>query len=176
MRWKALLVAVVLLAVAAGAGWPVYVHPRTDAVSAADPADAVLALGGLGLTAVYAERLQQEGVVRDVVVSDPYRSGTAPQVTRLCGLPRVTCFVPKPSTTRGEAREFGRLARANGWDDVLVAAPTWHISRARLIVDRCYSGRLRMVDPGIQANRWDWPLLYAYQTAGFAKAAVLRGC
>ena len=68
-----------------------------------------------------------------------------------------------------------RLAERNHWDDVIVVAPRFHISRARMIVKRCYPGRLRMV--AYQPVAWFvWPFQYVYQTFGFAKAAVLRGC
>ncbi|MFI7589580.1 hypothetical protein ACIB24_21140 [Spongisporangium articulatum] len=194
MRIRRLVVGgLAALVVLAAAGWPVYVHPRTDSASASDPADAVVALGGNVGTAYVAQRMFREGLARHLVVSDPYGQwepgmyGVCParELARELRPNRpqaandgagVTCFAPDPSTTRGEAMEIGRLARENGWDDVIVLAPTFHITRSRVIVERCYPGRLRMVDPQLSYPVYWWPWQYLYQTAGFAKVVLRHGC
>lgn len=175
-RW--IPIAAVVLALLAAAGWPVYVRPEREWVSAADPADAVLALGGISTdTAYVAKDLVRKGLARKAVISNPY----GPYVYGIADMCRepgteLSCFVPKPVTTRGEAREIARLARENGWDDVIVITPTYHVSRARFIIERCYRGRLRMVDPHIAIPLYAWPREYVYQSVGFARAAVQRGC
>lgn len=175
---RALITVAVVLAVAVAAGWPLYVNPAVDSASTDDPADAIVVLGGEPQAASFGLRLLNDGDARDLVLSNPYGPPPWGDLSSLCPdrpAPRVTCFAPDPSTTRGEARQIGRLAAQNGWDDVIVVAPTFHISRARMIVKRCYPGRLRMVE--YRPNRpLLWPYHYVYQTFGFAKAGVLRGC
>ncbi len=53
---------------------------------------------------------------------------------------RVVCFTPDPDSTRGEAQEIGRLARENGWQRVLLVTSRFHVTRARMLVDRCVDG------------------------------------
>jgi hypothetical protein len=167
--------ALVLITVA---GWPVYVRPQVDTPSSTEPADVIVALGGLPEVAFYADSLFRDGVAKRLLLSNPYGVPPWGAISPLCAdpRPRVTCFVPSPGTTRGEAQEIGRLAAQNGWDDVIVVAPTFHISRARMIVQRCYTGRLRMVELRPHRTFLWWPWEYVYQTFGYAKAAVLRGC
>jgi len=89
---------------------------------------------------------------------------------------RVICFQPKPTTTRGEAEEIGSLARAHHWSSVLVVTSKYHVSRARLIVRRCMPGTVRMVATHGSMSLGDWVYQFAYQTGGFAKAFLHRGC
>lgn len=169
-----------LLLVAAGfASYRVYLDPRTDVVGAGGPADAVVALAGVPRSIGTARWLVERGVAPELVVSDAYGSGDA-EMNALCASRpvgyRVTCFVPDPDTTRGEARAIRRLASERGWDDVVVVASTSHVSRARLIVGRCFGGRLRMVSsvegPGAAYLGYQ----VVYETAAFVKAAVFQGC
>src|SRR5512135_167805 len=53
---------VALLAAASGLGYAVYVDPRTDRVSARDPADAVVALAGVPRPVATARALVEQGV------------------------------------------------------------------------------------------------------------------
>ena len=89
---------------------------------------------------------------------------------------RVVCFQPSPPTTRGEAQELGRLARQRHWNSVLVVTSTYHVSRARLIVDRCMPGTVRMVAAPGKPSLGDWAYQFLYQTGGFAKAFLRRSC
>src|SRR5262249_13537622 len=110
-----------------------FVWPDTDAV---DHADAVVVLaGGDG------ERLHR-GL-------ELVRGGIAPTLVLSFGPPGlcdgdegfdVVCFAPSPENTRGEAEAIGRLARARGWSQLLVVTSTPHVTRARLLVGRCYAG------------------------------------
>ena len=175
-RWAAGSLAA--LVVVTAAGWPVYVRPEVATPTPRDPADAIVVLGGLPETAFYGRKLFEDGDARHLVLSSVYGVPPWSAISELCPAEPgsgVTCFVPRPATTRGEAQEIRRLAVRNHWDDVIVVAPTFHVSRARMIVRRCYGGRLRMVEYR-PARYWRWPYQYLYQTVGYAKAAVLRGC
>ena len=98
----------------------------------------------------------------------------------LCATPptgiHVTCFVPDPYTTRGEAREIGKLAGENGWKNVIVITSPWHISRAHYLVSRCFDGTIQMVAPDDSLGFSDWVQEALYQTGAFLKAFFQRGC
>jgi hypothetical protein len=176
-------VALVVLAatlVAAAAGLPVYVLPATTELSAEPPVDAVVALGGVKLTAEHAYEMAVEAEADVVVVSDPYGIAQRPVIERICSDPRpgptVICFDPEPPTTRGEAREIRDLAARHGWESVAVVTPTYHVTRSRFVVQRCFPGRVVMVDADVPISAGRWVYHYAYQTVGFVKALGERGC
>lgn len=157
----------------------VYLDPRTDPVSSRDPADAVVALSGVPRSIGTARALVEQGAAPELVVSNGYGPQDG-QLRQLCASHpsgyAITCFVPDPDTTRGEARAVGRLARDRGWDDLVLVTPTSHVSRSRLIVGRCYSGRLRLVSSPDLTGLVRRVYQVGYETTAFLKAAVLRGC
>ena len=167
----ALLAAVV---VAGLAGVPVFVRPQVDPPRTAD---AILVVGG-DAPAPRVQRgfeLARAGFARHVVLSNP-----GGQVARHCATRdpafSVECFDPDPRSTRGEARELGRLAAERHWRTVIVVTYTPHISRARYIMGKCFDGDLVMdaVPVDLSVPYWAW--MYLYQGAGFAKAVLLSGC
>lgn len=154
--------------------WPVYVRPQREQPASAD---AILVLGGahdgreaLGL------RLAREGYAPRVLISNPYED--SPLINRIChgGYSfEVVCFDPSPRTTRGEGRYLADQARAHGWDRVIVVTFTPHISRARYVLGKCWSGELLFVDtrPDLSIPRWAYD--YLYQSASYVKA-VFEDC
>jgi uncharacterized SAM-binding protein YcdF (DUF218 family) len=89
---------------------------------------------------------------------------------------QVICFQPDPGSTRGEAREIGRLAREHHWRSVIVITSRYHISRARMIIERCMPGTVLMVAaPGKPAVS-TWLRQFFYQSAAYVKAFAARGC
>jgi uncharacterized SAM-binding protein YcdF (DUF218 family) len=174
---------VVLLAVAlvfvliVAIGYPFYVEPQTDPLRSAD---AIVVLGGPGHER-YPRGLELAlaGYAPHLVMSNP--SGAKDRwLTDLCTHRRyefdVSCFEPDPPTTRGEARELRRLAEANNWHTVIVVTFTPHISRARYILSRCYDGELIMRASPADVAPGYWVFSYAYQTAGYVRAALQPGC
>jgi hypothetical protein len=131
---------------------------------------AVVVLDGYGNRDSRAFAVAQADHVRTVAVSwPPYASCPAPRPHV-----RVLCFVPHPASTRGEAHAVARLARAHGWTRLLIVAGTTQVARARLYLERCYSGRLAFsgVDPeGLRS----WMYQIAYGQGGLAKAIVSGG-
>jgi uncharacterized SAM-binding protein YcdF (DUF218 family) len=181
-RWIAPALVVILglgLLVGVG-GYRVYLRPAADRLAAGETVDAVVALGGLIETAQFAQQLAQQGAAPVLVLSNPYAAGSAPTMDQICGSRpvgyRVVCFSPDPSTTRGEAREIRSLAKANGWTRVAVVAPKFHLSRARMLVRRCYSGTLLMLRLPMHHPWYAWTYQFVRQTAGYAKASAKRGC
>ena len=59
---------------------------------------------------------------------------------------------------------------------MIVVTFTPHISRARFILQRCFDGELIMVASPTHISLLDWPVEYVYQTAGYVRAALHRGC
>src|SRR6185503_1011760 len=89
---------------------------------------------------------------------------------------QVICFQPDPGTTRGEAREIAELARSHHWRSVIVITSTYHISRARMIIERCLPGTVLMVAaPGKPAIS-TWAKQFLYQSAAYLKAFAQPGC
>jgi uncharacterized SAM-binding protein YcdF (DUF218 family) len=138
----ALVVWVAWLAAAAVLfGFPTTDHPTR--------ADAIVVLSGeRGNRLARGLALVREGVAPVLVISDGRARGWA-QANRLCreggGSFAVLCFRPDPYSTRGEARETARLARARGWQTLVVVTSSYHITRARMLFQRCFGGRVEAV-------------------------------
>ncbi|MGV9793123.1 YdcF family protein [Gordonia sp. NPDC003422] len=148
-------------------------------------ADAILVLGGEhDGREEYGLDLAREGYASTVLVSDPYRPyGSVDQqiMPKVCnaGTPRieVICFVPNPSTTRGEAMFVQQIARARHWKSVIVVSWRFHLVRARYIFGQCFDGNviMRSVPRSYAQPLWLTAYTYSYQYGGLAKAALL-GC
>lgn len=158
-------------------GLPVYIRPQADPLR---PADAILVLGGYDWSRFpYGIELGVEGWAPQVVLSDPYGPDNT-WLTQACRTPQpgieLTCFVPDPPTTQGEARALRRMAAEHQWQHVIVVTATPHISRARYILERCYDGALTMVASPGATSPLRWAFEYIYQTAGYVKSFLQRGC
>ena len=104
--------------------------------------------------------LMGSGVAPVLVISDGF-DPLWPAANRLCADGRgaragrefrVVCFRPDPYSTRGEARGFAQLARDEGWDSVVIATTTFHVTRSRILFRRCFDGRVEGV--GAPARFW----------------------
>jgi uncharacterized SAM-binding protein YcdF (DUF218 family) len=174
-RW--LLSLGLLLIAAVIAGLPVYVHPQIDPLR---HADAILVLGGEDYRRYpFAFELSVQGWAPTVVVSNPHGADD-PWLTKYCATPHpqldLVCFVPHPPTTRGEGQEFRRLAQQHGWRTVIVVTYLPHISRARFILEQCFTGDLVMVPSPADISVPAWAFQYVYQTAGYLRAVAQPGC
>ncbi|MFW0795319.1 YdcF family protein [Gordonia sp. CPCC 205515] len=171
-----LLIALVLILIAA-AGMPVVVHPQTDELR---PADAIFVLGGSGYDRYKVGfELEEQGWAPTLVVSNP-NGPRDPWLWSYCHEPHadldLRCFVPDPAATRGEAEELQRLAEQFDWQAVIVVTYRPHVSRARYILQKCYDGELIMVPSRTRISVWEWIEQYAYQAAGYLRAALSPGC
>ena len=173
--WIRVAVAVPVVVVLTGvAGYPVYVRPQVDPLRRAD---AILVVGGAAPTQRYRYgfELARQGWAPHLVLSNP-----SDQVGAACATrdPRFTveCFDPHPPTTRGEARELGRMAHERHWRTVIVVTYTPHMSRARYVIEKCFDGALIMSAVPLRLSVLDWAWMYVYQTAGYVKSALQGGC
>lgn len=181
---------VFVLALAVIIGAPFYIRPQTEPLQ---PADVIMVLGGHGFDRYeYGLQLANEGYASTVLLSAPGPDdpNTDPQASpdadndgdRLADLCQrsysftVICFQPDPATTRGEARELRDESAAHGWTTAIVVTMTPHLSRARYIIDRCFTGDLKMVASPKQISPVYWAWSYLYQTGGFVRASLQDGC
>lgn len=97
----------------------------------------------------------------------------------LCARPQpfeVVCFSPKQDSTRGEARALAALARRNGWDEVVLVTSTYHVTRARTLVERCYDGRVDVVAARPPTRPLDWAAAVGHEWAALLDATLRPSC
>jgi uncharacterized SAM-binding protein YcdF (DUF218 family) len=139
-----------------GATARLFVWPTT---ADARRADAVVVLdGGTGERLKKARALMARHVAPTLVISAGHELDPD-EADGLCAKPQafeVVCFVPKPADTRGEARAFAMLARQHRWRHAVLVTSTYHVTRARRLVERCYDGHLEVVAASPPHNPLDW--------------------
>ena len=144
LKWAVILV--VVLTAAIGLTLWLFVFPSSDR-----PADAqaVVVLSGGGREPLdRGLRLVGEGVAPVLVV---YGGATS-----LCGRGdefEVVCPRARKDD-RAEARALARLARKRGWRSLVVVTSTPDLSRARLVVERCYRNPASFVAARPSAGAW----------------------
>lgn len=171
-RWAALVLLVVAAAFALATA-RLFVWPETDD---AVRADAVVVFGArsrperlpAGL------RLMNEGIAKVLVLaSAPFDNPLCHGHSRF----RVICFTPRPFTTRGEARHVAAIAKTNRWRSLVLVTSRWHVSRARMLLRRCYNGRLAVVGARPHESLPSAAESIIHEWGGIAYAfAWARGC
>jgi hypothetical protein len=167
----------VLLAAWVTLGFFLYVVPAVDQPERSDAVVVLAPVVGTGRLE-FAESLMSEGYGTTLVMSVP-GDGSGQRSSHICRGSRtypVICFSPDPETTQGEARAIRSLSEEYGWRSVTVVTNDFHVTRARTIIERCYSYQLNMV-----AVRGDRPLIswaqeFVYESAALLKAAVHPEC
>jgi uncharacterized SAM-binding protein YcdF (DUF218 family) len=121
-------------------------------------ADAVFVLSGSPTRLPVGVRLVRDGYAPLLVVSR-----TTPKQTdlerRACAHQlevRVLCVRADPYSTVGEAELIARLAAARGWRKLDVVTSEYHVVRARVLLERCYHGGLRVVGAPDQLTLLPW--------------------
>jgi uncharacterized SAM-binding protein YcdF (DUF218 family) len=140
-------------------------------------ADAVFVLSGSPTRLPVGIRLVREGYAPLLVV-DRTRPDPTDLEERACRQQlsiQVLCVRAEPYSTVGEAETLARLAAARGWRSVDVVTSEYHVLRARLLMRRCYHGRLRVVSAPNQL--WLLPWNVALESVKLAYHEVAhRGC
>jgi uncharacterized SAM-binding protein YcdF (DUF218 family) len=135
-----------------------FVFPEQD-----DPgprsADAVVVLSGTFSSRIdKGLELMRRRVAPLLVISgwpDPRYHRVAPYCRRPHAWPfRVSCFMPEPYSTRGEAEEIARRARAGHWRTVVVVTSTYHVFRAGMVFRRCTRTRVEVVGARPSVVHW----------------------
>ncbi|MHB8060317.1 MAG: YdcF family protein [Gaiellaceae bacterium] len=173
-----LLVLVDTIAIFSAATYKLFVDPQIDPVRRSD---AVVVIAGGPFRLSKGIELVREGVAPLLIVSNPRGYWaylwTAPDICN--GAKRsfeVICFHPKPESTQGEARAVKRIAAARHLRSLIVVTSTFHVSRARLIMRRCFHGRLSVIGTPL-ADPWKKPFYVAMEWPKLIYAETLnRGC
>jgi uncharacterized SAM-binding protein YcdF (DUF218 family) len=121
-------------------------------------ADAVFVLSGSSTRLPVGIKLVREGYAPLLVVSRSFPAAKPLEREACAGKldVRVLCFQAKPYSTVGEAEELGRLAVVRHWTAVDVVTSEYHVVRARILLKRCYQGRLRVVGAPDQLLLLPW--------------------
>lgn len=168
----ALTCCVALLAAWIIAGLILFDHPVVDPPT---ESDAVVVLAPAAATGrlEYALGLMSAGYSATLVVSAPDDESS------ICGVHRpyrIVCFRPDPVTTQGEARAIRELSRENGWQRITVVTDDSHVTRARILIARCYPNQLNMSAVKRKLSLSDWSLRFMYESAALMKAAFDPSC
>ncbi len=161
--------ACLLVAGLLAANLALFVWPSTGTLRHADAV--VVLAGGDGERLDRGLELVRAGLASTLVVS------TGPP--QLCDSTQpfeVLCFHPSPDSTRGEAEEIGGLARDHGWTRVVLVTSTYHVSRAHLLLDRCYTGAVEIAAAEPDQGLGAWLGAIAHEWGGLAEALVHRSC
>jgi hypothetical protein len=169
-RWRLVAIALVVCITASAATarlfiWPVQGMPAY--------VSAIVMLNGPGDRLDTAESLAWQHRASFLVVSRPtpywgHGSVCAPAIPHV----KVICFVPSPATTQGEAEFVGRLAKKYHWTSLVLVSITPQDSRARLRVERCFSGPVYVVTASLPLSAWPYEI--AYEWTATVKALVLQ--
>lgn len=166
----------------AGVSLFLYVAPATDGPR---HADVLLVLAPPIERITFAEQLMERGYAGTLAISVPLQEHDG-RISAMCNEKRayrIVCFHPDPVTTQGEARALQRLSMMYGWKSANVITTQSHITRARIIIERCFKGDLNMVAywqnlPVLSFTnpRQSWAYRLAYETGAIVKMAVNQDC
>ncbi|MEU9807982.1 YdcF family protein [Mycobacterium sp. NPDC050853] len=157
-------------------GWRVYMNPQTDPLR---QADAIVVLGGtpyerfdVGLD------LAKRGYAPYLLISRSTGENDR-KMDKYCDghfTFTVSCFIPDPWTTEGEAQEIRAKAKELGWHHIIVITFTPHVSRARYIIGKCFDGELTMVASPAPSGAAFWSWMFIRQSGSYVKAFLTPGC
>jgi len=178
MRWRRIVVAVLGLVLVA---WVVATVRIVFVPTEDDPGNAEAVVVLVGSKHARLDRgleLVREGVAPTLVISDGF-DPRQPRANRLCreggDVFSVACFTPDPDSTRGEARAVAELARKHHWHRVLLVTSRFHVTRARMLFDRCLDADVDAV--GVD---YPWTSVPAAVAGEWVKlglsSTVARGC
>lgn len=135
---------------------------------------AIVMLAGPGVRLPVALQLADERRATVLVVSqghDGYGSQCPPRPSGL----QLICFDPVPPTTRGEAEYIGRLAKKYHWTSVVVVTSRPQATRARILMERCFTGAVYSATGPLPMGSWPYQVVYGW--AALAKALFVdRAC
>jgi hypothetical protein len=135
---------------------------------------AIVMLSGPGVRLPVALQLADDHRAPVLVVSQGYEGYGSPCPPPPQGV-QLICFDPVPPTTRGEAEYIGRLATKYHWTSIVVVTSRPQAIRARMLVERCFTGATYSATGPLPMR--SWPYQIAYGWAALAKALLMdRTC
>jgi len=163
-------VAVLLITVVAASS-VLFVWPASDKPQ---QVNAILSLNGSDEAAREAKAimLAKAGFAPVLLFSQGnYRTTQCPKVTGVV----VVCFEPRPARTVGEVEFAARYARARDWHSLLIVPGRAQTTRARLLMERCFTGRVVVVPASVPLLHL--PIDVLYEWGALAKALLIdRRC
>jgi hypothetical protein len=118
-----------------------FVWPATDRPQ---HVDAIVSLDGPdeNYREARAITLAEEGYAPVLIFSQgAYRTTPCPRVPKVT----VVCFEPSPARTVGEVEFASRYALRRGWSSLMIVPARAQTTRARLLMKRCFPGRVVVV-------------------------------
>jgi hypothetical protein len=135
---------------------------------------AIVMLAGPGNRLPVALQLAREHRAAVLVVSQGQHGYGGPCPPTTPGV-KLICFDPNPGDTRGEAEFVGRLAKRYHWSSVVLVTAPEQDTRARIMMERCFSGSIYVITASLPLG--SWPYQIAYEWGALFKALVLhRAC
>jgi uncharacterized SAM-binding protein YcdF (DUF218 family) len=165
-------VVAVLVLLWVGISAKLFIWPARDPVAGAH-ADAVVVLNFSGPRWQVAEALARERAAPVMLVSVASVEWNCPRVS-FPGV-RLQCFRPNPFSTMGEARYAAQQARQHDWHSLILVTSLPQATRARVRVERCFSGSVQVVvaRPPLPTFAYD----VVYEWGALAKALIWqRSC
>jgi len=149
-----------------------FVYPPTDLPR---HVDGILSLNGGDEEAreALAVSLAEKGYAPVLLFSQGSRANDSP-CPKVPGV-SVVCFFDVTNNTRGEARWAAQYAEHHHWHSLLIVPSRVQATRARLLVERCFSGQVVVV-PATEPLR-NFPGDVLHQWGGLLAALLIyRGC
>lgn len=88
----------------------------------------------------------------------------------------VICVEPLPATTQGEAQNLERVAQEEGWQSVTVITHRSHITRSRILMERCFDREVRMTAVDVERGKRTWLRALLYESGAMVKAWATPRC
>lgn len=171
------LAAVLVLVMFTAATARLFVWPATDTVGQVDAV--VLFAGGRGERLERAEQLMDDGVAQNLVIPNGL-AAEWPEGNRACAEDRsysVRCLRPDPDTTVGEARAIAKLAEDESWDTLLIVTSSYQLSRAGLLLGRCFDGEVLTARASPDLGWLAWGTRIGHEWLAWSRAVVVdRTC
>jgi hypothetical protein len=162
----ALVVAALLAATSVLFLWPATDQPQH--------VDAIVSLDGIneGAREATAVSLAEKGYAKVLLFSQGFaRSTPCPVVPAVS----VVCFEPNPARTVGEIEWAAGYAHRHRLHSLMIVAGSTQVTRARLLMRECFSGRVVMIPAPIALR--DIPYEVIYEWGALVKAEVFdRHC
>lgn len=158
----------VLLVLFMAASAVLFVFPATNQPG---HVDAILSLNGENESAreALATSLAERGYAPVLIFSQGNSHTTpCPTVSHI----RVICFEAVPGNTNGEVDYGARLARRYGWSSLMIVPGRAQVTRARLLLKRCYSGQITVVPAPVPLSHL--PYEVAYEWGALTKALFIH--
>jgi uncharacterized SAM-binding protein YcdF (DUF218 family) len=143
--------------------------------------DAVIVLGGSSAERLpVAQRLAADAGAPVLAVSwtDTPGNLTADTLCREASFPSssLVCFRPPGMDTRGEAEAIRKLVKSNGWSSIAVVTSSYHVPRARTLIEQCTDARVSMVASEPRLDSLQWLRRFVIETGGLLDVKLHPEC